>query len=170
MVQDVSVSYIVWHIFKGLTVGYIKFKSASDMANKASFLLLTVVILTTSAQQFLPKESDYLPVNDLYAKDIARIGRDTFYKVQQRNAATVISAYPVRPNALTKVTFYLDKGNGFHFAVGQKNIEIMKQKGDVFYLPNSVFYSTFIGNLGQKFVNQDGSDYATCAYQGIALR
>ena len=58
-------------------------------------------------QQYLPKVSSYLPMSDIYGRDIARSGRDSFFKVNKNGWSTIISAFPVRPNCLTKVTFYL---------------------------------------------------------------
>ena len=45
------------------------------------FLLLFLVL--AASQPYLPKQLDYLLVNDIYAKDVARLGRDTFWKVDK---------------------------------------------------------------------------------------
>ena len=60
-------------------------------------------------------------MNDLYCSDIARAGRDSFWKVDGAYWSTVISAYPVRPNAITKVTMYLENGDGFMIGCGVKD-------------------------------------------------
>ena len=93
--------------------------------DKITLALFTLVYIA-SAQQFLPKVSDYLPVNDLWGKDIARSGRDTFWKVQKDEAATIISAYPVIPNAMTKVTFHMQIGDFFNIGCGQKDATALK--------------------------------------------
>ena len=92
------------------------------MVIKLSLLLLTVCILA-SAQQFSPKEPGYIPFNDLYSVNIARSGWNNFWKVDANGWGVVISEYPVRPNAVTKVTFYLQIGNTFLIGCGKKNIE-----------------------------------------------
>ena len=49
----------------------------SQMMKKV-FIAIFTLVLIASTQQFLPKQSDYLPMSDLYAKDMPRSGRDTF--------------------------------------------------------------------------------------------
>ena len=109
------------------------------MKNKLCLVLVLTVLAT--AQQYLPKESDYLPMNNLYAKDICRSGRKSFWKCQKDGHSSITSAYPIRPNAVTKVTFYLENNYGFHFGVGERDINILKSKGDIYHLPNAVFYA-----------------------------
>jgi hypothetical protein len=48
------------------------------MKNILSSVLVLTVLAT--AQQYLPKDFDYLPICDLYAKDVCRSGRNTFWK------------------------------------------------------------------------------------------
>ena len=43
-------------------------------------------------------------MNDLYANDIAREGTHSFWKVQTNSWSTIISAYPIVEDAITKVT------------------------------------------------------------------
>ena len=131
------------------------------MKNKLCLVLVLTVLAT--AQQYLPKESDYLPMNNLYAKDICRSGRKSFWKCQKDGETTITSAYPIRPNAMTKVTFYLENGYGFNFGVGERDINILKSKGNIYYHPNVVLYSC---GDGQKYVYQDGSDYSTRCSEG----
>ena len=50
---------------------------------KEVVLVLLSVFMLVSTQEYLPKEPGYLPINDLYARDIARSGWDTFWKVDQ---------------------------------------------------------------------------------------
>ena len=52
---------------------------------KEVVLVLLSVFMLVSTQEYLPKEPGYLPINDLYARDIARSGWDTFWKVFKVN-------------------------------------------------------------------------------------
>ena len=110
-------------------------------------VILLIVVLLTCAQQYLPLDPRYLPITDLYAKDMARSGTDTFWRTKTNayTTGTLISSYPVRPNAVTKVTVYLEVGDQFHIAVGQKNVPLMYSKGDPFHYPNTVTYWTLAG-------------------------
>ena len=81
------------------------------------FTLFALISLIFS-QQYLPKERGYLPVCDLYATNIARSGDTDFWKVDADGYTTVSSAYPIRPNAVTKVTFKLVTGNNVLLGVG----------------------------------------------------
>ena len=81
----------------------------------ASCFLLTL----SSGQTFLPKEGD-LPISDVYAVDITRSGRNDFWKTNSDGFTYILSAYPVRMNAVTQVTFYLTVGN--KFSLGCANI------------------------------------------------
>ena len=116
------------------------------MANKPkALLLLFAFVLSVFGETFLPKQLDYLPMNTLYAKDIARSGTDNFWRTKPGKDAiggTIISSYPVRPNAVTKVTVYLEVGDRFNIAVGQKNVPMMYSNGDPFNYPNTVMYWT----------------------------
>ena len=96
-------------------------------------------------QQYLPKVSSYLPMSDIYGRDIARSGRDTFFKVNKNGRSTIISTYPVRPNCLTKVTFYLQAGNYFHLTVGKKDRALLRQ-GDTCKQDDKVTLITVNGN------------------------
>ena len=49
---------------------------------KPHIFLLLIFVLAAS-QPYLPKQLDYLLVNDIYAKNVARSGRDTFWKVMK---------------------------------------------------------------------------------------
>jgi len=108
-------------------------------------VFVTTVAFLASAQDYLPKESGYLPMNDLYARNVARSGRNVFWKTEKNEASTIISAYPIRPNAVTNVTFYLENGNDFNIGVGEKDIGILKSKGNMYYLPKNVFFNTPTG-------------------------
>ena len=57
---------------------------------------------------------------DLYSHDIARQGYDTFWKVDGNMWSTVVSKYPVKKNAVTKVTFFMQSGRVFFFGCGHK--------------------------------------------------
>ena len=95
------------------------------MANKNYCFILMLAILSLVSTQYLPKNGD-LPITDLYAKDMGRSGTNVFWRFKTNwQSATLISSYPVRPNAVTKVTVYLEVGDAFHIAVGQKNVPLM---------------------------------------------
>jgi len=67
-------------------------------------LVVMFLIALTLSQEYLPKQGE-IPWNDLLATNIARSGDSDFYKVDHDGWTTVISSYPVRPNAITKITF-----------------------------------------------------------------
>ena len=97
--------------------------------NTKILILLLALSLSTFGETFLPKQWGYLPMNTLYAKNMARSGTDSFWKTAVTGdpnlGGTIISSYPVIPNAVTKVTVYLETGDRFHIAVGQKNIPLL---------------------------------------------
>jgi hypothetical protein len=66
---------------------------------------------------------------------------------------------------VTKVTFYLENRNGFNIGVGERDINIIKSTGNIYYLPNAAFYCC---GDGQKYVRQDegGSGYSTPCSEG----
>lgn len=70
-------------------------------------LVVLCLVYFSQAQTYLPKVLDHVPFDDKYAKDVCRSGTDSFWMCHKDGAATLISDYPVRPNAVTKVTFYL---------------------------------------------------------------
>jgi len=84
---------------------------------KAIILLLVLSCLAIS-QEYLPKEGELL-INDLLSNNIARAGDNDFWKVDTDGWSTLISAYPVRPDAVTKVTFYLVFGNDWIIGCGK---------------------------------------------------
>ena len=95
------------------------------MANKNYYCILMLAFFSLVSTQYLPKTGD-LPITDLYAKDMGRSGTNVFWRFKTNwQSATLISSYPVRPNAVTKVTVYLEVGDAFHIAVGQKNVPLM---------------------------------------------
>ena len=114
-----------------------------------NLLLVGVLLTLVAAQEYLPKVSGYLPMNDLYARNVARSGRNVFWKTEKNEASTIISAYPIRPNAVTKVTFYLENGNAFNIGVGEKDIGILKTTSDIHHLQKYVFIH---GNNGRKYM------------------
>ena len=116
----------------------------------ASCFLLTL----SSGQTFLPKEGD-LPISDVYAVDITRSGRNDFWKTNSDGWAYIFSAYPVRMNAVTQVTFYLVVGNQFSFGCGNIN----KSNGQ---FNKSLNYNTLVG---RKW-NGISLDYASTAIAG----
>ena len=85
-------------------------------------------------------------MTDLYSHDIARSGYDTFWKVDGNAWATLVSYYPVKKNAVTKVTFLLLSGGSFLIGCGKKSKIVKNQYIGQF--PESVAY--FAGN-GRKY-------------------
>jgi len=85
---------------------------------KNTLLLVATILSLAFAQQYLPKEG-YLPITDTFSANIARSGDNDFYKVNENKYSTLISSYPVRPNAITKVTFLMVQGTRFVFGCGQ---------------------------------------------------
>ncbi len=125
-------------------------------------VLLVLVSVLAYSQRYLPKERGNLPLNDLYSTNIARTGKNTFRKVDGHGWATVISSYPIRPNAVTKVTFYLETDNNFMIGCGVKgNLNLRSnhpgKNGDTmaYYTDN-----------GEKYINGDNIDYGTRAVDG----
>lgn len=106
-----------------------------------SFLILLMLGLAL-AQTYLPKESDFLPVNDLFMSDIARSGKNDFWKVDAHYWSTITSAYPVRPNAITKVTFKLVNGATFAIGCGKAQFSDVLRSQFVGQFANSVSYYT----------------------------
>ena len=102
--------------------------------------LVTILVEGEMLKTYLPKDPGYLPMSDLYARGIARSGWDSFYKVNKQERAALISAAPVNPNAVTKVTMYLEKGNAMHFGCGPKLETKMIEMGDPCYMPHVVSY------------------------------
>ena len=130
---------------------------------KVCILLVLTLLILASPQQFLPKgQSNHFPVNDLHSKDIARSGKDSFWKVDQNGWGLIISAQPVRPNAVTKVTFYMETGDVFIIGCGMKDIEQLKTN-DICQMKNGVEYYTPNGN---KCKNYDQTYYASRAFEG----
>ena len=125
------------------------------------FAALMLIYLSV-AQTFLPKEGP-LPMCDIFSRDIARAaGENDFYKVDKENWSTIISYYPVRPDSLTRVTFYLVYGNDFTFGCGKADLGSLRD-----YFPRktttSVSYATWIG---KKYSNGDDVDYGPAAVAG----
>jgi hypothetical protein len=130
--------------------------------NKLLLILWLGLAFLASAQQFLPKESNYLPTNDLFSVNIARSGRNSFWKVDGHGWSSVISSKPVRPNSITKITFYLEKGATFHLGVTKKDLSQLA-KGDPCVMANTVAYYTPTGN---KCKGSDQAAYSSRAYEG----
>ena len=69
------------------------------------------------------------------------------------------------PNVVTKVTFYMENGNSFNFACGQKDVEAMRKFGNTWSFPNIVLYHP---PNGRKYINMDpnGIEYGSTAMEG----
>jgi hypothetical protein len=101
-------------------------------------IFLLVFLSACLAQQFLPKQSEFLPVNTLFTSDIARSGKTDFWKVDGNYWSTIISSYAVRPNAVTKVTFRLVSGEHFHIGCGKRQFSDTLRTQYVGQFANSV--------------------------------
>ena len=124
------------------------------MAVTPAILLLALVTILVEGEVpkvYLPKDPGYLPMSDLYARGIARSGWDSFYKVNKQEWAALISAAPVNPNAVTKVTIFLQKGNAIHLGCGPKLETKMIEMGDPCWMPHVVSY--WPGNGGKLKYN-----------------
>ena len=59
--------------------------------------LFLVAFLNLVLTQFLPKQLNSPPVNDLFMSDIARSGKTDLWKVDGQHWSTITSAYPSDP-------------------------------------------------------------------------
>ena len=107
--------------------------------------LFFLAFLSLVLGQFLPKQLDSLPVNDLFMSDIARSGKTDFWKVDGHYWSTITSAYPVRPNAITKVTFRIVYGREFLIGCGKGQFSDVLRTQYVGQFPNSVSFHTSSG-------------------------
>ena len=84
--------------------------------------LITLLVLLAFAltQDYLPKEGP-VPIYDIFATDVARTGKHDFWKDERNGWSHLYSVLPIRPNTVTKVTFYLVAGNDFIIGVGVNN-------------------------------------------------
>ena len=133
------------------------------MPHILTLFALISIISPILPQQYLPKERGYLPMCDLYAINIARSGDTDFWKVDANGWTTVSSAYPVRPNAITKVTFKLINGDHFMFGVGTAQFNSVLGSQFVGQFGNSVSYHN---HNGMKYKFGDGDSYGSTAGPG----
>jgi hypothetical protein len=89
---------------------------------------------------------------DIFSKDISRAGLNDFYKVDKQAWSTVISSYPVRPGAVTKVTVYLVKGSDFIIGCGKVGDFSELRNHFAGLTATSVGYQTWYGS---KYNNND---------------
>ena len=109
---------------------------------KALFLLTTIISVIL-AQTYLSKEGP-IPICDFYTEGVARSGDNEFWKIVD-GWKNIISSYPVRPNAVTKVTFQLVTGN--YFMLGCANMpDLSYVKRILGTWPNSHGFHTVDGN------------------------
>ena len=80
------------------------------------FITVIILILAQACGKHGPKKN--LLFSDLISHDIARQGYDTFWKVDGNMWTTVVSRYPVKKNAITKVTFFMLCGGAFFIGCG----------------------------------------------------
>jgi hypothetical protein len=104
------------------------------------FLMFICCLLS---QQYLPKEGD-LPINDLLSNNIARAGDNDFWKVDEAGGSVLLSAYPLRPGVITKVTFYFVYGNDFHIGIGKGDFSKIP-RNYVGGFPNSISFHCISG-------------------------
>ena len=135
---------------------------------KKTLLLLTLVTLTITqqTQMYLPKQLNFLPVNDLYMSNVARSGKTDFWKVDDNYWTTITASYPVRPNSITKISFKIISGQLFLIGCGKAQFTDTLSNQHVGQFPNSVGYYT--GN-GKKYKNNDGIDYSYGAIAGDTI-
>jgi hypothetical protein len=127
-------------------------------------IAILALVCLCLGQQYLPKERGYLPVNDIYMADVARSGNTDFWKVDGNYWTTVTSAYPVRPNAVTKVSFQLISGNQFFIGCGKGPIKDALRFRYVGSIPETLSLEV---HSGEKY-NYEASriDYSSPAVQG----
>jgi hypothetical protein len=136
---------------------------------KGVILLLLATAILTSCQQYLPKEPGFLPMSDLYTRDTARSGLNSFWKVDQAEFSLLISSLPVRPNAITKVTIYLEDGATSHLGVGMKKDPQTLEGGDICRMSGIVSYWSPTGNKCKWIANGGRAEqtvYGTPAFEG----
>ena len=73
-----------------------------------------------------------------------------------------MSAYPVRPNAITRITFYMVYGNDFMVGCGKGDFSNIPNNS-IGVLPNTIAYHLY---SGQKCQGGDYNVYATPAATG----
>ena len=128
-------------------------------------LILLLLYLTSLAhsQQYLPQIGP-VPWCNLYATDIATSADTTeFWKVDRNGWSTIVSAYPLRPNTITKITFMVVNGGSAAFGVGLLPAPDYLRTQCVGQFPNSVSLNPFDGD---KFIYGDGIDYTTTCTNG----
>ena len=101
-------------------------------------------------------------MNNLYAVNVASTDMQSYWKVDAYKWTTIISAYPVVPNATTIVEFYMENGNRFAFGCGKhsKNSPKTSFPGAA---PNSV---AFLTQFGYKYQWDDSVDYGPSCVEG----
>lgn len=131
------------------------------------FLLLTLSTLTilTHAQTHLPKEPP-LPWCNLYATDTVTSNMTDYWKVNAHGWSTVVSAYPIRPNAVTTVTFQNVNGGSAMIGVGVLPDATILRTQYVGLFPNSVAFSPF---TGKKVFYGGFVDYSTPCVNGDTI-
>ena len=110
-------------------------------------LLVTTLVTLLLAQQYLPKQGK-LPMTDIFSYRITRSGDTDFILgiYDEKAYSTVISSYPVRPNAVTSVTFMLVKGNRMIFGCGKGHMSDIINSQYVGQLPQTVGYFPWTGD------------------------
>lgn len=69
-------------------------------------LCLLILLTLIASERYFPN-SGILRINDLYSNDIARDGKDRFWKVDGNGWSTIISSNPVKNNGVTNIKMYL---------------------------------------------------------------
>jgi len=81
-------------------------------------IMLMFMLSLALAQEYLPKEGN-VPFCDAYTDGIARSGDSDFWRYGTKGWKNIISSYPVRPNSITKITFFQVIGNYFMIGCGK---------------------------------------------------
>ena len=80
---------------------------------------LVIVLVCASSKRYL--KNNTLQMSNLYSSDIASEDMKSYYKVDGDGWSSIISSYPIIPNATTIVDFYLENGHTLAIGCGQKN-------------------------------------------------
>ena len=80
---------------------------------------LVIVLVCASSKRYL--KNDTLQMSNLYSLDIASEDMKSYYKVDTTAWSSIISSYPIIPNATTIVDFYFENGYNLLIGCGKKN-------------------------------------------------
>ena len=101
-------------------------------------------------------------MSNLYSVNIASTDLKSYYKVDGNGWSSIISSYPIVPNATTIVEFYIENGRNFFIGCGKKNKALLKTQfaGKI---PDTVGLYTA---TGEKEQFDNSVDYAPAFAEG----